>query len=175
MRRPVTILLALAALSAATHSRGATPPALEPLAFLLGEWAADGGGTPGAASGTARFAQALQGTVIVRTSYAEYSATAERPATRHDDLMVIFAAAGGGAQADYYDNEGHVIHYAVDAPRPRGARFLSEPRPGAPRFRLTYTLDADGVLRGEFAIAAPGKPDEFAPYLTWTSHRVANP
>ena len=174
MRRPLMVLLALVVTVAAGRAGGATPPELEPLAFLVGEWVADGGGAPGAASGRASFAAGLQGTVMVRASYAEYPATAQRPSLRHDDLMVIYVD-GGRVQADYYDNEGHVIRYALTSPRPGEACLVSEATAAAPRYRLVYTLGEDGVLKGEFAIAPPGKPDGFAVYLTWASRRVGGP
>jgi len=44
---------------------------------------------------------------------------------------------------------------------------------GAPRFRLNYELGADGLLKGEFAIAPPGKPEAFAQYLVWQSRKKA--
>jgi hypothetical protein len=151
------------------------PAALEPLAFLVGEWRASGEGQPGTGSGKAVFARGLQDRVIVRTSYAEYPGAPGQPASRHDDLMIIFAAPEGGARADYYDNEGHVIRYAVQVPGPGRAVFLSEPGAGQPRFRLSYALDAAGVLAGEFAIAPPGATDAFKPYLTWKSPRATTP
>ncbi len=147
------------------------PNALEPLEFLLGEWVAAGGGAPGAATGSATFARGLQDRVIVRTSYADYPATATKPAFRHDDLMIIHAAAGGGILADYYDSEGHVIRYVVSVPAPGEALFLSEASSDAPRFRLTYQRAPDGVLKGKFEIAPPGKPEGFSPYLSWESRR----
>ncbi len=150
------------------------PAALEPLAFLLGEWPSSGSGQPGATSGKAVFARGLQDRVIVRTRYAEYPGAPGQPASRHDDLMIIFAAPEGGARADYYDNEGHVIRYAVQTPAPGRAVFLSETAAGQPRFRLTYALDSAGVLEGEFAIAPPGAPDAFKPDLTWKSARSAS-
>jgi len=155
---------------AASTATGA-PAELEPLAFLVGEWPASGTGQPGAGTGTATFARSLQDKVIVRTSYADYPAAAGKPASRHDDLMVIHAAPGGGARADYYDSEGHVIRYAVQSPAAGQAIFLSEAAGGGPRFRLAYTLAAPGVLKGEFAIAPPGTPETFKPYLTWESHK----
>jgi len=148
------------------------PAELEPLAFLVGEWPGPGGGQPGVASGSAVFARGLQDRVIVRTSYAEYPATAGRPASRHDDLMIIYATPEGGVRADYYDNEGHVIRYVVQSPAPGRAVFLSEPVGGQPSFRLSYALDAAGVLKGEFAIAPPGAPDAFKQYLSWESRKA---
>jgi hypothetical protein len=163
--------------TSAPAARAAEPPVqtsasadLEPLAFLIGEWPAEGGGQPGAGTGVATFTRDVQDKVIVRRNDAEYPAAAGKPATRHDDLMVIYAAPGG-IRADYYDSEGHVIRYVVQSPAAGQAVFLSEAAAGAPRFRLAYTLTAPGVLKGEFAIAPPGAPEAFKPYLTWESHR----
>lgn len=91
----------------------------------------------------------------------------------HDDLMVIYAEAPGSLQADYYDSEGHVIRYAVAASAPGSAVFLSQPSPGAPRYRLTYEPVPDGRVSGRFEIAPPGKPEEFSTYLQWFMRRPA--
>jgi hypothetical protein len=152
------------------HASGAVPAALEPLTFLLGEWETPG--QAGGPNGRAVFATSLQNTIIIRTSFAEYPASADRPASRHDDLMVIYVASRGGVRADYYDNEGHLIRYSVTSPRAGEASFISEPVAGQPRFRLTYRLRADGVLAGEFAMAPPGQPDAFASYLAWESRKA---
>jgi len=168
----LTLVLGLAL--GAASARAEAPKQLEPLSFLLGEWGASGSGKPGEAAGSATFSRALQDRVIMRTSYAEYPASGKAPASRHDDLMVIYAGENGGIHADYYDNEGHVIHYAVTATVPGEASFVSEVSSAAPRFRLSYKLGADGLLKGEFAIAPPGKPEAFAPYLTWESRKTAS-
>ena len=142
--------------------------ALAPLRFLLGEWEAIPGADSTGGAGAASFSVALQGRAIVRTSFAEYPADAGRPASRHDDLMVIFAE-GDGVRADYYDNEGHVIRYGVAARAPGEAVFVSDAVPAAPRYRLTYVLAPDGTLGGRFEIAPPGAPEAFHTYLTWTT------
>jgi hypothetical protein len=162
-------LLAGAALMGAT-TRAAGP--LDPLAFLVGAWEGIGSGKPGEATGQATFALGLQGRIMTRTSYADTPATSTTPASRHDDLIVIYAADGGSLRADYWDNEGHVIHYGVSVPSAGSATFVSDVVNGAPRYRLTYQMGGDGVLRGTFAIAPPGKPDAFAQYLAWDSRRV---
>jgi hypothetical protein len=151
-------------------ARGAPPAALEPLSFLLGEWVTTG--APGQATGTASFARGLQERVILRTSFAEYPASPAGGASRHDDLLVIYTA-GEGVRADYFDSEGHVIRYAVGTPSAGRAVFLSDPLPNEPRYRLSYLLGHAGELRGEFAIAAAGKPEAFQPYLSWESVRAA--
>lgn len=156
----------------ASAASAAEPSDLEPLAFLIGEWPAAEAGRPGVPSGGATFTWGLQDRVIVRTSHAEYPATAGRPGSRHDDLMIIYAVGGGGVRADYYDNEGHVIRYLVSFPARGQAVFVSEPAEGEARFRLSYVLDPAGVLKGQFAIAPPGTPDAFKPYLDWESRKA---
>jgi ubiquinone/menaquinone biosynthesis C-methylase UbiE len=153
------------------------PPAVElakgldALRFLIGEWQAEGGGTPGAAGGGFAFASALQGRSVLRTSFASYPATAAKAASRHDDIMVFYATDAGDLRADYYDSEGHVIRYSGSAPAAGELTLVSEAAPGLPRFRLSYRLGASGVLEGRFEIAPPGKPDAFGPYLAWTARR----
>ena len=141
---------------------------LRSLAFLLGDWTAD----PGQAGETGGFSfkTQVQGRVVVRTNYANYPASAGKPASRHDDLMVI-AAEGNSLHADYFDSEGHVIRYVVQSPKAGDVLFVSAVKSNEPRYRLRYSLKADGALEGHFEVAPPGAPDAFAPYLTWTAHR----
>lgn len=160
--------LVLAPLSA----RGDTPDALRPLSFLLGDWLAGANaGAPGQGTGGCAFRADLQGRVIVRTNHAEYPAEGGRPATVHDDLMVIYPGDGGAARADYYDNEGHVIRYGVSASADGSVTFLSDASATAPRYRLTYRGGKGGAVEGEFEMAPPGKPDEFKRYLAWEMTR----
>jgi hypothetical protein len=151
------------------HAAGAAE--LESLAFLIGEWPAAGAGQPGQGAGSTTFTRSVQDKVIVRTNHADYPAEGGKPASRHDDLMVIYAAPGGGVRADYYDSEGHVIRYAVQTPAPNQAVFVSDAAAGAPRFRLTYRLEGS-VLKGRFEIAAPDAPDAFKPYLNWEARKA---
>jgi len=173
MRSLRAIGLAFVVIAAAASVNAEAPKQLEPLTFLLGEWEASGGGQPGQGTGIATFARGLQDRVIMRTSYAEYPASKTAPASRHDDLMVIYDGDGGHIRADYYDNEGHIIHYTVTVAVSGEASFVSDAASGTPRFRLSYKLGPDGLLKGEFAIAPPGKPDAFARYLVWESRKAA--
>jgi hypothetical protein len=145
---------------------GGQPPALvealRPLQFLLGSWEGTGTGAPGASTGTAGFTVDLQGHALLRR------ATNDAPTGHHEDLMVIYPGTGD-LRALYIDNEQHVISYRVTVTSdPRGAVFLSEETPGAPRFRLTYALGKDGVLTTSFAMAGPGAAD-FKTYVEGTS------
>jgi hypothetical protein len=151
---------------------GPLPKELAPLEFLIGTWDGGGSGAPGQASGGASFATGLQGRVIVRTNFAVTVATDKTPASRHDDLMIIYVDDRGAVRADYYDNEGHAIRYAVTVPGPGRAVFVSDVAAGAPRYRLAYESAPDGVVKGSFSVAPPGKPDAFTPYLTWDMRRT---
>lgn len=158
------LLPLLLALSAPAQS---PQPALAPLAFLLGSWEAEP--QPGGGTGTCSFRVDLQGQAIVRTNHADVPASEGRPAASHDDLMVVFVEASQPLQADYFDNEGHRIRYAVTAGPDGKVAFLSAAAPGAPRFRLTYSPAPRGRVSGLFEIAAPGS--EFRTYLSWTMRR----
>jgi hypothetical protein len=150
----------------------APPPALAPLEFLLGDWRAEGGG-PGMGAGEFTFARDLQDRVLVRRSSAATTAP-DGSASRHEDLMIVYAADAGEVRADYFDNEGHVVRYEVTTTAGKEAVFLSRPAADAGGFRLKYSLGPDGTLRGSFEIAVPGRPDQFAPYLAWTARRASD-
>jgi hypothetical protein len=169
---PILLAAAILVASVAAIAAEAPKPAsLDPLSFLVGDWEATGQGQPGQGTGHSVFRQDLQQRVMIRNSFAEYPAMGDKPASRHDDLMVIYAD-GPVLKADYYDSEGHVIRYGVATPSASAAVFTSDPMTGAPRYRLSYALKGD-VLEGTFEIAPPGKPDAFQRYLSWQSHKAA--
>src|SRR5436190_16071352 len=104
-REVASAVVALGLIAVNAGAQGASD--LKPVEFLLGDWEAVG--APPGESGAFIFSLAVQDRVIVRTSYAQYPARDGQPATRHDDLMVIFME-GGALKADYFDSEQHVIH-----------------------------------------------------------------
>src|SRR5262245_9580007 len=168
--RFATVLVLLGCLAS---SAAAAPPApLQSLDFLLGEWTGAGGGAPGQATGKTLFTRGLQDRVLLRTNEAVYPASGDRPASRHDDFMIVYVASDTTVHADYYDNEGHVVRYAVTSPAAGEAIFVSTPSDREPRYRLSYKLAAGGSEAGTFEIAPPGKPNEFKTYLTWESQKV---
>ena len=65
-------------------------------------------------------------------------------------------------RAIYFDNEGHVIQYAVN-PAADGVVFVTEGASSATRYRLTYASAGTGRLKLKFEIAPPGK--DFATYI----------
>jgi hypothetical protein len=142
--------------------------------FLLGEWTGTGSGQPGQGTGKFAFKPDLQRRVLVRTNYAEYPATKEKPAFRHDDLMIIYRESSAGpAKAIYFDSEGHVIRYVVQINESaKTATFLSEPTSGAPSYRLTYIGKGPDEVRIRFEVAPPNKPDQFQTYIEASAQRT---
>jgi hypothetical protein len=169
-RHPSSLLIAsAAALLTIVCLQAESGDPLAPLRFLVGDWTAIE--SPAGERGRFTFTLGVQNHVIVRTNEAIYDATPQHPASRHDDLMVIYSE-NGSIKADYFDNEGHVIRYGVRSDGANRVVFVSDPNPREPRFRLTYTAAADGVLTGSFEIAAPGSGDAFKPYLSWKARRT---
>jgi hypothetical protein len=170
-------VLALLALSAGTAAAAPEDDSWKPYRFLAGEWTGEGGGEPGKGSGRFSFAWDLNEKVLVRRNRAEYPAAQGRPATKHEDLMVIYRPdPDGPPKAIYFDSEGHVINYAVTfSDDMQTLTFLSDAVPAAPRFRLSYTKGADESMRIKFEIAPPGKPDGFKTYLEGNARRQPEP
>ena len=161
------VLLAALAVGAGGAAR-AGEPGWKPLAWLLGDWVGEGGGAETGAGGFS-FRPDAGGQVLVRRNFAAYPAQNGKPASRHDDLMVI-EGQGGQLRATYWDSEGQTIHYAVSAPSPDEVVFVSDD-PAGPRFRLSYRRTAGG-LAGRFEIAPPPARDQFRNYLTWTARKA---
>ena len=161
MKRQIIIATIIAASLSAPLA--ATDQQADQLDFLVGEWSGSGSGEPGQGTGSFSFARDLQGRILVRHAHSEYPATENRPATVHDDLLIVYS---GGSEALYFDNEGHVIHYKITVdPQAKTATFLStDPQP-APAFRLTYKQRSADQLQVGFEISPSGKVVDFKTYL----------
>ena len=145
-----------------------------PWVYLMGQWEGEGGGQPGQGAGEFAFYFDLDGKILVLQNRADYPATKDRPPFPHEDLMVIYSEPNGGGtrRAIYFDNEGHVIEYAVECSAERGTfTFVSGAVASAPRYRLTYTKGEKDQVSVKFEIAPPGKPDAFSIYVEAVAHR----
>ncbi len=136
---------------------------------FVGTWEGAGSGAPGQGGGEFSFAPELQGAVLVRHSYAAYPPTKDKPAYRHDDLMVVYQD-GKTTRADYWDNEDHVIHYTAEL-SPGKLVFVSDEAQSGPRYRLTYIKTGADTLKLTFEIAPPGVPDKFSTYIEASARR----
>jgi hypothetical protein len=168
MIRGMTLFVCGIALCATSFAQQSAPKAIarwETLQFLLGDWVGKGSGTPGDAAGAYSFYEELNGQILVRRSFADYTA---QGGGRHEDLLIVYAAAPAESMhAMYFDSEGHVIHYNV-ATKPNAAVFESDASQPGPRYRLSYAR-AGNTVSGKFEVAPPG--GEFKTYLTWNSIR----
>jgi hypothetical protein len=139
------------------------------LGFLEGTWDAhtQGGAAQAQGNGTYSFAPELKHHVLVRRSGD--STGCKGPASfdcEHRDLLYVYQEAENQPlKAIYFDNEGHVIHYAVSTPDPTTAVFISEASPSGPQFQLVYQLK-DMVMSGKFQMRMPGQA-EWKSYLEW--------
>ena len=170
MYRWIIVLLCLSSLAAAQTQMKALWADWEP---FLGTWQGAGGGEPGQGKGEFTFEPVLQGAVLTRHSYAEYPPSKEKPAYRHDDLMVIYRDVDNKkTRADYWDNEGHVIHYDVELSATKLV-FISHEAQLGPRYRLTYLKTGDDELKLTFEIAPPNDRNSFKTYIEASARRKA--
>ena len=169
MRRTLTVL-AVSMLAVGGAAAQPSAPAVDWSAWapLVGEWE---GEAAGGATGGFTFAPELQGRVLVRHNHAEYPKMGERPAMRHDDVMVVYRE-GDATRADYWDNEGHVIRYVATVEKGKGFTFVSAPAAGQPRYRLTYTVTDAKTVALRFEVAPPNAPDAWKTYIQTAVHRV---
>lgn len=149
-----------AAQAAAAYDSTATMREWGPLAWMIGDWEANGT-SAGVGRGTFSVHPDLDGNILIRKNSA--------PMVNggiHQDLMILYHTRDGAFRAIYFDNERHVINYAVTpttAPAV-GAVFLSDEAQGMPRFRLTYTMTGANIVKINFELQPPGAT-EFKTYL----------
>jgi len=171
MKRWIAVLLLLSSSSLLAQTPAKDRwAAWEP---FLGTWQGTGSGQVGQGSGEFMLERELQGGVLVRHNFAEYPATKDKPPYRHDDLMVIYPD-GDKTRADYWDNEGHVIHYSAEL-SPDKLVFTSDPAQPGPRFRLSYSKTSDDELKIVFEIAPPDNPGAFKTYIDASAKRKPRP
>ena len=145
-------------------------PAWKDWSWLMGEWKGEGGGQPGQGGGTFSFKTDLDGEILVRKSHSEYPASGNRPATIHDDLMIVsLDYSGNPTKAVYFDNEGHTINYRISY-GPNAIVLTSEKIANVPVFRLTYSLLDSQMVNTKFEMSQDG--DKFMTYVEGKSFRM---
>ena len=151
---------------------------LEGLSYLVGRWTdTSRRGEPGSSTaGGETWRLALDGQILVREAWCEFPAEGERPAFRHEDLLVVYLESDGEVRAIFWDSQGHLIHYReVHAdPDGQGVGFVSDPAAPGPRQWLQYRFEAPDRLSAVFSLHGSGAPG-FTPYLSWASVRAASP
>ena len=160
------MLILLAMLSSNVFAQQQVKPAdWKGFQFLIGKWVGEGKGQPGQGSGYFTFSFDLQKRVLVRKSHTTFPKTKERPASSHDDIMIVYQD-NGKTKAVYFDNEGHQINYTAEFAKDSSSiSFVSDIIPNSPRFRLVYEKLPNGKINNKFEIASPNKPEEFSKYI----------
>lgn len=141
--------------------------------FVLGDWIGEGSGKPGEGAGWFTFNKELDGNVLVRKNHTAFPAANGKPASVHDDLLIVYLDnAGALTKAIYFDNEGHVINYAVSFNQTeKSLVFTGEIQKDMPRFRLTYKAIENNILNIDFEFAPPNQPEAFSKYISGQAHR----
>ncbi|HEY1551485.1 MAG TPA: hypothetical protein VGG28_26835 [Kofleriaceae bacterium] len=150
----------IALLAAPATAAPVLDPALVPLQKLVGTW--QGNDAEHHTTGGFTFEPDLGGKVLIRRS------TNDGPKVHHEDVMIVFATPAG-LRASYWDNEGHVINYAVAITGDR-VEMLSDDVANQPRFKLTNDVHGDDDTI-DFFMKPPGAA-EFQHYVGGTVHRT---
>ncbi len=141
--------------------------------YLLGEWEGGHAGDPGQGTGVFSFSFDLDENILVRKNHTVFPATKEREGYYHDDLLIIYTEYNGEKRGIYFDNEQHVIHYAVKiSPDGKTIALESDPIPSMPQFRFTYAKTGEDSLLARFEMTPPGKPGAFFTYLEGDARRT---
>lgn len=164
------LLVAVSLLVAPAVSAQTLQPALQPLAFLVGDWTSDDGQvqqTGARSKGVSHITVDANGGVLLRRDHTDLVGRDGKPAGGFDQVMMIYPEAGAIA-ADYSDGQ-HVIHYRAARIEPgRSVEFAAT---GMPRFRLRYAAVSPDALRVEFGVLPPGGAGE-TPIARGTLHRM---
>ena len=137
--------------------------------WLIGEWKGEGNGQPGQGGGTFTFNQDLNNKILVRKSHSEYPATSGKPATVHDDLLIVYLdLSANPSKAIYFDNEGHTINYSITY-ADNLIVLLSDKIPNVPIFKLTYTSLDKNTIDTKFEMSRDG--EKFMTYIEGKSKK----
>jgi len=169
-----TLVAILLVLFSSAHAQQTSNP-WKDFDFLLGDWTWSGGGKPGQATiGSCTFKPDLDGTVLRRTVHLEYPASKDRAAFSHEDLLYVYRdPADSALRAIFFDNENHIIRYAVTVGANAGSiQFLSDAAPGGTRARMTYKRLGPDSVTETFELAPPGKPEEFTKYVEFVAKKI---
>lgn len=151
----------------------ALKPALQPVAFLVGNWDQGEGKvaeTGGTSKGGSVMSVESDGAAILRRDHTETFDKAGKPAGSFHQTMLIYPD-GGTLKADYVDGEGHAIHYVSAAVIPSKSVTFTSAAGQGPVFRLTYESRSPDALAVTFGMTPPGS-DQLRPIAAGTLKRA---
>jgi hypothetical protein len=138
--------LAIALLTVTTISFGQQDTTWQKWNWLIGDWVGEGSGKPGQGGGWFSLQSDLDRKILVRKNHSEYPEAKDKPKIIHDDLMIVYLDdAGQPNKSIYFDNENHIIHYAITYLE-KSIIFTSNQSSANPVYRLTYvSLDNENI------------------------------
>ncbi len=175
-KRTKNLLLSVAlgsVLACFTARAAPLKPDLAGLSFLIGDWSSGRGqvaDTGGTSTGTSSIRSEAGGAVLLRRDHTNLFSASGAPTGGFDQIMMIYPESGQ-IHADYADGT-HIIHYVsakVDAGR--SVIFTTAELPGAPQFKLAYTLTNASTLTVSFSVIPPHGAN-FLPIATGTLTKV---
>ncbi|MFI5143993.1 MAG: hypothetical protein ACHQJ4_00225 [Ignavibacteria bacterium] len=129
---------------------------------LIGTWKGNNSGEPGQGEGYFTFGFELSGNILMRKGHTVFPGHENQPARVHDDVLIIYKENSGVPdKADYFDSEGHVLHYNISYSGNGIVILTSIPVKDSPVFRLTFIKMDNTSMDIKFEYAMPGNPDEF--------------
>jgi hypothetical protein len=138
--------------------------------WLIGTWTGEGTGEPGKGGGIFSFTLDLDKKIMIRKSHSEYPATTDKPKIVHDDLMIVYPDYSGiPSKGIYFDNEGHIINYAITCSESEIV-MVSQKIEHVPVFRLTYSLLSPGFINTKFEMSQDG--EIFTTYIEGKSKKM---
>ncbi len=165
--RAITLAALMLLLATPALAQLALKPALQPLAFLVGNWDQGEGKvaeTGGTSKGGSTISIESDGAALLRRDHTELFDKTGKEAGGFHQTMLIYPD-GNTLKADYVDGEGHAIHYvSADVVAGKSVAFTSAPGQG-PVFKLTYEMKAPDMLAVRFGMTPPGA-SEFRPIAT---------
>jgi hypothetical protein len=133
---------------------------------LVGTWEGKNSGEPGQGEGYFTISYELGGNILVRKGHTVFPGHENQPARIHDDVLIVYKENSTTPdKADYFDSEGHVLHYDISYTGNGIIILTTVPITGNPIFRLSF-IKMDNVTTSiKFETALPDHPDDFKVYV----------
>ena len=129
---------------------------------LIGTWKGNNSGEPGQGEGYFTFGFELNGNVLIRKGHTVFPGHENQPARIHDDILVIYKDTSAVPdKADYFDSEGHVLHYYITYNGNSTIVLTSIPVKDNPVFRLTLIKMDNLTTDIKFEYAMQKNPEDF--------------
>ena len=142
--------------------------------YLIGTWKGTNSGEPGQGEGYFTFGFELGENILIRKGHTVFPGHENQPARIHDDVLIIYKENSSVPdKAEYFDSEGHVLHYNISYTNNDIIIFTTNNTgEGNPIFRLSI-IKMDNVTTGvKFEAAPSDHPDDFKVHVEGTVIKI---